>query len=75
MWINVHTVYGVGIRTHDLQKMSRLTLPLDHGFRPSKTAFKRKCQFYIERNERGMGAKAKVGLSGDADCTLKVNKW
>ena len=54
--------------------MSRLTLPLDHGFRPSKTAFKRKCQFYIERNERGMGAKAKVGLSGDADCTLKVNK-
>ena len=29
MWKNVHTAYGAGIRTHDLQNMSLLPLPLD----------------------------------------------
>ena len=31
---NVHPVYGAGIRTHNLQNMSLLPLPLDQGSRP-----------------------------------------
>ena len=34
MWKNVHPVYGTGIRTHDLQNVSLLPLPLDQGSRP-----------------------------------------
>ena len=31
MWKNVHSVYGAGIHTHNLQRMSLLPQPLDQG--------------------------------------------
>ena len=34
MWKNVRPVYSTGIRTHDLQIVSLLPLPLDQGSRP-----------------------------------------
>ena len=39
MWKNVHLVYGTGIRTHDLQSTSLLSLPLDQGSRPASTLY------------------------------------
>ena len=39
MWKNVHSVYGAGIRTHDLWNMSLFPLPLDQGSRPTVAFF------------------------------------
>ena len=36
MWKIFDPVYCAGIRTHDLQEMSLLSLPLDQGSRPDK---------------------------------------
>ena len=70
--MSIYLVYGAGIRTHDLQNMSLLPLPLDQDFRPLVCFVSTK----ILKVKSGDEFKIRKSIRSSSECkNLKVKSW